>query len=282
MKKLTVFKSDLTEYIDNTLRPGVAEAVPPYMVYFMGKADVSKDGLCDIMDVIGNEPFIKGYMLHFVAEFPGTISDSEMILYQRRFITLFKQYIEEKTNIHLTQGGDDLYYQGRKLSVSIVAPSTINTYLMHAAFNINKPEDCPLDIAYLDEFTEISPDKIGREILQIFKNEIDTINFASKKVKPISGEGHLSGVEALFKQKEQKFRTKITRDWVEKIIQIFDGKTSNPTEDDLYILLGFLPDEEKEDYSNAITYALNDPRKLKALWEAMLIRVMYSSQAMKG
>lgn len=211
-------------YENNTLRSGFYQKKsdsPHYLVSFHGEANITIEGLCDLADIHGNEPFINGYMLHFIAEFSG-IEAKESVLIQRRFITLVRDYLQENNEgVILTQGGDDLYYEGRKLSVSIVAPSTQSTYLMHAAFNIDN--SATLNVASLSEIYNINKleeskcQQIAKDLMEKFNEEMLSIINATRKVKPIGLEGHLDNIETLLEKKPDLQVSKVIKGFLQLI-----------------------------------------------------------------
>jgi len=271
------FQPEIKEYVDNTLRPGVYKTELPYIISFIGEANVSKDGLCDLADIHGSEAFIEGNMLHFIAEFPDNISPHEMVLYQRRFITIVKQKIEGLGDIKLTQGGDDLYYKGRKLSVSIVAPSTVGTYLMHAAFNITNK--CKLNISWLDEFIDTDYESLvnlSLDLMGQFKNELDSINYAVHKVKPIYPDGHFLNLEKAIENASFRVSNlqKIIRDLYKEVTSTlpYEEKKDKALE-----LISLFPLNKTEELKEALS-CCNDDRHLVAFAEALIIKLLRESK----
>lgn len=202
---------DRHDYENNTLKPNfhqIRESTKfqNYLTAFYGKANITQEGLCDIVDIHGNEPFIDGYMLHFIAEFKD-ISNLESVLLQRRFITIVRDIIEEKTGKLLKQGGDDLYFDNKKLSVSIIAPTSLNTYIMHAGFNIDN--SATLNVQSLNnlfgkELESFEIKNLADNIANKFDQEISSVLIAGFKVKIVDQKGHLANISSYENIKESK------------------------------------------------------------------------------
>ncbi len=149
------------------------------IVAFVGPVDVSLENMADIEDVIAEEGIKSDEMLNFIIEvfitdLPGTIC------LQRLFMSI----VMEELNISLKgpfvrRRGDDLYYDGRKLSVSIATASPVST-IIHSALNI-KPTGAPVKISCLDEMG-IPPEEFAALILKRFSEEFEGIEFARVKV----------------------------------------------------------------------------------------------------
>jgi len=161
------------DYVDGTLRSGFFKSEKDYIVSFIGNADVTFDGMCDRDDLNTEAPFIKGYMLHFIAEFKNTTLQ-EMMLYQRLFARIVYDELRSSTicsQLRIT--GNDIYVGDRKLSVGIATSTITNTQIMHYALNITKG-DCPLDVEYLSRIApNIDPRSFSINLMKIFNKEVE-------------------------------------------------------------------------------------------------------------
>ena len=82
---------------------------------FIGPVKVDLGEMVDIEDVINNEPISSDMMLNFIIE-DFDVSLAHMVSNQRLFICIIKEVLEEY-GLKIKRNGDDLFYDGRKLSV---------------------------------------------------------------------------------------------------------------------------------------------------------------------
>ena len=149
------------------------------IVAFCGECEVKLDEMVDVEDVINNEPIYSKLMLNFIVE-NFNIGLVEGVLRQRLLITLIKEVLEEMTSEPVLRKGDDLFVQGKKLSVSI-ATKSLTSVLIHTGININ-PAGAPIEAIGLD-FLKISDIKqFAQKIMLKYSKEIDDIILASTKV----------------------------------------------------------------------------------------------------
>lgn len=117
------------------------------VVAFAGNCDVDLDSMVDLEDV-RNEDFIYSEkMLHFVIEVFG-IPLEEGVILQRLFTCIIQDKLNELCGKStLRRMGDDLFFETKKLSVSIctVSPTSI---LIHTGLNIDAT-GAPVDAAGL-------------------------------------------------------------------------------------------------------------------------------------
>ncbi len=151
------------------------------IVAFVGEVDVKLDEMVDIEDVINNEPIYSKSMLNFIIE-QFDISLTTMIYAQRLFVSIIKEIIESHGAV-VTRDGDDLFFEGRKLSVSI-ATKTINSCLIHTGLNIIK-EDAPIDASDLSEIGIQNTKEFASQIMEKYKKEVESIKMASYKVRGV-------------------------------------------------------------------------------------------------
>ncbi len=148
---------------------------------FIGPVRVDLSEMVDIEDVINNEPIKSDKMLNFIIE-DFEIGLYNMVCLQRLFICIIKEVLEGR-GIQVKRNGDDLFYEGRKLSVSI-ATKSITSSLIHTALNIVKT-GAPIEISSLNEMGIIDIKEFALEILEKFTDEIDDMNFAKSKVRGV-------------------------------------------------------------------------------------------------
>ena len=110
-------------------------------------AYIAEQLMVDIEDVINNEPIYSKKMLNFIIE-QFNCPLEQMVWTQRLFMSIIKETLEE-IGAKLTRDGDDLFFDNRKLSVSI-ATKSITSCLIHTGLNIIK-EGAPISVSDLNE-----------------------------------------------------------------------------------------------------------------------------------
>jgi len=154
------------------------------IVSFTGAADVKLSEMVDIEDVINQEPIYSESMLHFIAEI-FNIPLQEGVLRQRLLVIHAQEAIEKLTGEKLTREGDDLFYNKRKLSVSI-ATNSLNSVLIHFAMNITS-KNTPIPTSGLSSELHVENIKtLAENILENYDKEIQDINLATCKVRGVT------------------------------------------------------------------------------------------------
>jgi len=151
------------------------------IVAFIGEVDVKLDEMVDIEDVINNEPIYSKKMLNFIIE-QFDVPLEQMVYNQRLFVSIIKETIEEYGKT-VKRDGDDLFFDNRKLSVSI-ATKSITSCLIHTALNIIK-EGAPIDASDLREIGIEDIKEFGLKILSKYSREVDSIKKATYKVRGV-------------------------------------------------------------------------------------------------
>ncbi len=152
------------------------------VVAFIGEVEVKLSEMVDLEDVINNEPIYSKKMLNFIIE-EFNIPLEQMVYIQRLFISIIKETIE-KTNKNITRSGDDLFFDNRKLSVSIATKSSTSC-LIHTALNIIK-EGAPVQASDLTEIGIKDIKQFATEIMEKFKEETESIKDAVCKVRGVA------------------------------------------------------------------------------------------------
>ncbi len=151
------------------------------IVSFIGEVDVKIEEMVDIEDVINNEPIYSKKMLNFIIE-QFDISLTAMVYAQRLFISIIKEVLEDY-NIKVKRDGDDLFYENRKLSVSI-ATKSITSCLIHSALNIIK-EGAPIEASDLNEMGIKDVKEFALKIMDKYSKETESIKMATYKVRGV-------------------------------------------------------------------------------------------------
>lgn len=151
------------------------------IVCFKGPVQVDLTEMVDIEDVINNEPIKSDKMANFIIEvFNSNLR--EAIFRQRLFISIIKETLEDM-GIQLKRKGDDLFYNGKKLSVSIATKSTTST-LIHTGINLVST-GAPIEVSSIKDMEIIDEDCLIEEIMRRFSNEMSDIEFAKVKVRGV-------------------------------------------------------------------------------------------------
>ena len=152
------------------------------IVAFVGECEVKLTEMVDIEDVINNEPIYSKSMLSFISE-QFNVGLIEGVFRQRLLICTIKEALE-KRGYKITRSGDDLFFEDKKLTVSI-ATKSVNSILIHTGININS-DGAPVKASGLASDLGLSDIKdFAREILNRYSQEIDDIILASTKVRGV-------------------------------------------------------------------------------------------------
>ncbi len=150
-------------------------------VSFIGSCDVSLDHMVDGEDLLEKSLIQGSQMLHFIFE----VFDRELvtgIFLQRLFASLVSDEIYKLTRVKLDRVGDDLYFESKKLSISVATRSSISV-LVHFAMNISNA-GTPVPTLSLEDL-KISPRLFAENLLTQITKEYDSILSARLKVKPV-------------------------------------------------------------------------------------------------
>jgi hypothetical protein len=155
------------------------------IVAFCGECDVKITEMVDIEDVLDNTPIYSRKMLHFIIEH-FNMNLVEGVVRQRLFINIIREKILEylPKGSEIIRYGDDLFFDGKKLSVSIAAKS-INSVLIHTGLNIIS-EGAAIDASGLT--TNMGLQNIhglGKDIIESYAKECDNMILASTKVRGV-------------------------------------------------------------------------------------------------
>ena len=132
------------------------------LVAFVGSCAVTLDEMADLEDFTG--PGIAGdRMLHFLWERFDEASLEAGVVRQRLFACIVAEALAAR-GIAVSRSGDDLFFDGRKLSISIATRSSVSS-LLHFALNVTR-DGTPVPTACLEEFgvsaADLAADTLGR------------------------------------------------------------------------------------------------------------------------
>ena len=152
------------------------------IVSFIGECEVKLSEMVDIEDVINNEPIYSKSMLSFITE-QFNVNLTEGVFRQRLLICIIKEALEKRGYI-IKRNGDDLFFDGKKLTVSIATKSA-TSILIHTGINIDS-EGAPVKASGLISELKMSDIKdFAEEIMTKYSEEIDDIILASTKVRGV-------------------------------------------------------------------------------------------------
>ena len=149
---------------------------------FCGSCDIPWQHMVDQEDVLEASPIYSDSMLHFILEHfetPLTL----MVTRQRLLVMLAKEQLETLSRRALGRRGDDLFFEGRKLSISIATVSPVSG-LVHFALNLNT-QRVPVPAASLAELGVAEPDRFAESLMSAYRDEVDSIRLATCKVKGV-------------------------------------------------------------------------------------------------
>lgn len=155
------------------------------MVAFTGECDVNLSHMVDIEDVKNNDPIYSTLMLHFIVEHFGATIE-EMVLRQRLFICIIRDHLNDCLNSRaVSRAGDDLFFAGAKLSVSIATISQLSG-LMHVGINLDS-KNAPVKAAgLLSEMNINNVNDLAIQLMKSYTNEHQQIKKSIYKVKPVN------------------------------------------------------------------------------------------------
>lgn len=149
------------------------------IVSFFGACDVSLEHMMDGEDLLQNAKICSDEMVHFIIElFDESLTTG--VFAQRLLASIIQNYIFKTKNIFLRRDGDDLFWEDKKLSISIAAPSQRSIMIHFAVNTTNKGtpvKTCSLEDLKIDKTT------FTKDILELFKTEFMAIKDATYKVK---------------------------------------------------------------------------------------------------
>ena len=182
----TLFLDEEIKYIGSQLAPHWIyknfKIQGDAVVAFVGECDVKLSEMVDIEDVINNEPIYSKYMLSFISE-QFNIGLVEGVLRQRLLINCIKEALEQR-GFKIKRDGDDLFFDNRKMSVSI-ATKSLTSVLIHTGVNILS-EGAPIKVSALESDLGIKDIKnFAIDVMNRYSREIDDIILASTKVRGV-------------------------------------------------------------------------------------------------
>lgn len=158
------------------------------IVAWVGSCDVGFAHMIDGEDLREKAAIRGGKMLHLIAE----IFDRDLfagVALQRLIAGIAIDLIHEMSPAfaagpRLRRDGDDIYWDRKKLSISIASRSALSVQV-HFAMNISN-EGTPVPTCALEDFS-LDAAAFGAKLLSRISSEYDSILEATRKVRPLGG-----------------------------------------------------------------------------------------------
>ena len=147
---------------------------------FVGPCDVPTANLVDLDDARAGEFIRAASMAHVIVEHPGCPL-REAVLRQRLMVAILAEILAGAGKF-ARRDGDDLYYDGRKLTVSIAAPAPASS-LIHLGINVD-PQGAPVAAVGLHEMGLDATSVLG-ELLARYARELESAAYAATKVRTV-------------------------------------------------------------------------------------------------
>lgn len=147
---------------------------------FVGPCGVANDDLVDLDDALAGEFIRAASMAHVIVEH-GECDLETAVLRQRLLVCILCELLGEK-GFRVTRKGDDVFFDSRKLTVSIAAPGP-DSALIHLGINVDA-RGAPVPAVGLGEMG-VEPAKLLGELLGRYRTEIASVRYATTKVRPV-------------------------------------------------------------------------------------------------
>ena len=154
------------------------------IVTWIGPVNIAPDNLKDFADV-GLE-IKSNYMVNFICEFFDQQPPNMRIAYlrQRLLVMIFREILTEK-GVKTTREGDDIFVDGRKLSISIASVS-LSSAKIHFALNLEDkgtPDDVDTIGLYdIDGGSIFNSDNVKDLIFDVAERFIDELESIEKDI----------------------------------------------------------------------------------------------------
>lgn len=147
---------------------------------FQGPCDVPTDRLVDMDDAAAGATIVAAEMAHVIVEHPGCPLP-QGVLRQRLLVCILCESLGMR-GVSPRREGDDVFVDGRKLTVSIAAPAPDAT-LIHLGVNVN-PAGAPVPAVGLDEIG-VRADELLHDVMIRYGDELRSASHAVTKVREV-------------------------------------------------------------------------------------------------
>ena len=146
---------------------------------FVGYCHVPTENLVDLDDARAGFFIKAASMAHVIAEHECTLEVA--VVRQRLLVAILGELLSGRGK-RMRRDGDDLYYDGRKLTVSIAAPAPASC-LIHLGINVD-PGGAPVPAVGLSEM-RIDAREVLTELLTRYGGELAAVAHAATKVRTV-------------------------------------------------------------------------------------------------
>ncbi len=158
----------------------------PSIISWQGACSIPFDHMVDGEDLLAKAVIEGDEMLHFIIE----IFDRDLfagVSLQRLFASICKDYLNPQAVMALgdkglIRDGDDIFFEDRKLSISIATKSPVST-MVHFAMNVTN-KGTPVKTLSLEDL-KLDARKTAEDVMNLFRNEYVSIITATQKVRPV-------------------------------------------------------------------------------------------------
>jgi hypothetical protein len=148
------------------------------IVCFRGRCNIPLKHMIDLEDRIHNEKIESPDMLHFIAEH-FDMPSLKIAYVRQRLLACIAAEVLKDTGAIVSRSGDDLFYNGQKLSISIASTSAVSCKI-HFGVNVECEEYMSLNKIGLKD-----PIGLMRQIGERYAAEIEDIEQDIRKSRPL-------------------------------------------------------------------------------------------------
>ena len=148
------------------------------IVCFRGSCDVAARHMIDLEDRLNEETIAAPDMIQFIAEHFDSTALALAYARQRLIACIALEALQDR-GVRVTRSGDDLFYKGEKMSVSIASASPVSAKF-HFGMNVRSA-----DWGSLEKAGVADPDGLLAEIGSRYAAEIDDIARDMRKSRPL-------------------------------------------------------------------------------------------------
>ena len=153
------------------------------IVVFHGPMDVTPDNMKDLEDRKAKKTIRGDDLIHIIVERFDSPASMRLAYYMQRLLIVCIKDALEKHGIKTTRNGDDLFIDGRKLTVSI-ASAGVSSEKIHCGINLTtKGTPREVKTAALLDFGIKDWKTFAQEIAETFVNEVEDIEGDIAKTK---------------------------------------------------------------------------------------------------
>ncbi|MEK6977089.1 MAG: DUF366 family protein [Candidatus Hydrothermarchaeota archaeon] len=147
------------------------------IVGFRGGCAIGPEHMVDLEDLKKGEEIKSVDMVHFIVEhFDST--DLRLAYHRQRLLVSIAREVLEAQGASVERKGDDLFSEGKKLSVSIATVSPVSQKI-HLGMNVRSEEYMSLSRI------GARPEEVIQEVCSRYRAELEDIEKAMRKSRPV-------------------------------------------------------------------------------------------------